>query len=56
MPEHPRLVMPECSHHVMPECLAQACRQAPGEPGYGISGIQWIIGEECWIPADCARE
>jgi hypothetical protein len=26
---------------VMPECFAHACRQAPGEPGYGISGIQF---------------
>ena len=25
----------------MPECLAHACRQAPLEPGYGMSGIQF---------------
>jgi hypothetical protein len=25
---------------VIPACFAHACRQAPGEPGYGKAGIQ----------------
>jgi hypothetical protein len=39
----------------VPERFAHACRQAPGEPGHGISGIQaydWHFFQlGLWIPA-----